>query len=28
MLLAAVQMISKLVNYELAAWACIIAEFP
>ena len=28
MLLAAVQMISKLVNDEMAAWACIIAVFP
>ena len=28
MLLATVQMISKLVKYELAAWACIVAVFP
>ena len=28
MLLAAVQIISKLVNDEMAAWACIIAVFP
>ena len=27
-MLAAVQMISKLVNYEMAAWACIIDVFP
>jgi len=27
-LLTAVQVISKLVNDEIAAWACIVAVFP